>query len=106
MVLARLKEWTERKARGWDGDVPPVTGLPSREESDRLLAQASRKCLRFWGDAVSEGPLRGRHEVPSASKRPSESRCVPCRFSFLALAFRMEKWIALMPSGTSCPMVD
>ncbi|CAM9221094.1 unnamed protein product, partial [Scytosiphon promiscuus] len=36
-----LREWTERKERGWDGDVAPVAGLSLREECDRLLAQAS-----------------------------------------------------------------
>ncbi|CAM9969866.1 unnamed protein product, partial [Ectocarpus sp. 13 AM-2016] len=36
-----LNEWTERKGRGWEGDVPPVEGLSMREEVDKLLAQAS-----------------------------------------------------------------
>ncbi|CAM9707920.1 unnamed protein product [Ectocarpus sp. 4 AP-2014] len=36
-----LYEWTERKGRGWEGDVPPVEGLTMREEVDKLLAQAS-----------------------------------------------------------------
>ncbi|CAN0146878.1 unnamed protein product, partial [Ectocarpus sp. 12 AP-2014] len=36
-----LNEWTERKGRGWEGDVPPVEGLTMREEVDKLLAQAS-----------------------------------------------------------------
>eukprot|EP00903_Cladosiphon_okamuranus_P011517 g10844.t2 len=38
--LARwLNEWKECKERGWEGDVPPVGGLSSREEASRLLAQ-------------------------------------------------------------------
>ncbi|CAM9108404.1 unnamed protein product, partial [Hapterophycus canaliculatus] len=42
-----LKEWTERKERGWDGDVPPIAGLSLREESERLLAQASQALIPF-----------------------------------------------------------
>ncbi|CAN0200791.1 unnamed protein product, partial [Ectocarpus sp. 12 AP-2014] len=37
--MDRLNEWTERKGRGWEGDVPPVEGLTMREEVDKLLAQ-------------------------------------------------------------------
>lgn len=39
--MDRLNEWTERKGRGWEGDVPPVEGLTMWEEVDKLLAQAS-----------------------------------------------------------------
>lgn len=37
----RLNEWNECRVRGWEGDVPPVAGLSSREETVRLLAQVS-----------------------------------------------------------------
>lgn len=45
----RFSEWTERKARGWEGDAPLVAGLSTLDEAERLLAQVSHIVLR--GDA-------------------------------------------------------
>lgn len=44
-VSFRLNAWTERKERGWEGDVPPIHGLSLREETDQLFAQVSRRAL-------------------------------------------------------------
>lgn len=69
---SRLKEWTECKARGWEGDVPPLEGLSLRQETARLLAQVSLPvCLsRMASLAYGQLPHFGskvRHSVAACA---------------------------------------